>query len=79
MQNFYVKEHADNFMMHLLVENVEAWFSHVQNNGMAAKYGVKVEPPEDRPWGLRDFVVVDPTGVSWRIGQSISARASRDR
>jgi hypothetical protein len=22
LQNFYVKEHADNFMMHLLVENV---------------------------------------------------------
>ena len=27
LQNFYVKEHADNFMMHLLVANVEAWWS----------------------------------------------------
>jgi catechol 2,3-dioxygenase-like lactoylglutathione lyase family enzyme len=71
LQNFYVKEHADNFMMHLLVENVEAWWDHVQDNGLAAKYGVKVFPPEDRPWGIRDFVVVDPTGVLWRIGQSI--------
>jgi catechol 2,3-dioxygenase-like lactoylglutathione lyase family enzyme len=71
LQNFYVKEHADNFMMHLLVESVEAWWGHVQDNGLAVKYGVKVDPPEDRPWGIRDFVVVDPTGVLWRIGQTI--------
>jgi hypothetical protein len=72
LQNFYVKEHADNFMMHLLVEDVEAWWSHVQDNRLTAKYGVMVEPPKDRPWGLRDFVVVDPTGVLWRIGQNIA-------
>jgi catechol 2,3-dioxygenase-like lactoylglutathione lyase family enzyme len=71
LQNFYVREHAENFMMHILVENVEAWWNHVQRNGLAAKYGVDVEPPEDRSWGIRDFVVVDPTGVLWRIGQNI--------
>lgn len=72
LQNFYVKEHADNFMMHLLVEDVEAWWRHVQESGLAAKYGMTVDRPEDRPWGLRDFVLVDPTGVLWRIGQDIS-------
>src|SRR4051794_20198866 len=50
LQNFYAKELADNFMMHLLVENVEAWWNHVHRSGLAAKYGVKVGPPEDRPW-----------------------------
>jgi catechol 2,3-dioxygenase-like lactoylglutathione lyase family enzyme len=69
LQNF--KEPSDNFMMHLLVEDVEAWWSHVPAVGLAAKYGVKVEPPEDRPWGIRDFVVVDPNSVLWRIGQNI--------
>jgi catechol 2,3-dioxygenase-like lactoylglutathione lyase family enzyme len=72
LQNFYNKEHAGNFMMHLLVKDVEAWWSHVDAMGLAAKYGVMVEPPADRSWGLRDFVVVDPTGVLWRVGQSIS-------
>ena len=24
------EEHADNFMMHLLVQNVDAWWSYVQ-------------------------------------------------
>jgi catechol 2,3-dioxygenase-like lactoylglutathione lyase family enzyme len=71
LQNFCKKEHADNFMMHLLVKNVEAWWQHVEAQGLPAKYGVMVEPPADRSWGIRDFVVVDPTGVLWRIGQNI--------
>lgn len=72
LQNFYNKEHAGNFMMHLLVEDVAAWWDHVQAHRLAAGYGVTIEPPADRPWGMRDFVVVDPTGVLWRIGQNIA-------
>ena len=70
LQNFYNPEHAGNFMMHLLVENVDAWWQHVEARGLTAKYGVKAEPPADRPWGMRDFVLVDPTGVLWRIAQN---------
>ena len=50
LQNFYVKEHADHFMMHLLVENVRSPRGHVQGNGLAAKYGVKVDAPRIGPW-----------------------------
>jgi len=71
LQNAYVKEHADNFMMHLLVEDVEAWWKHFQAQGIMSKYGIKSDPPEDRPWGIRDFAFTDPTGVLWRIGQDI--------
>jgi uncharacterized glyoxalase superfamily protein PhnB len=74
LQNFYNAEHAGNFMMHLLVNDVDAWWRRVQDRGIAAKYGVMAEPPADRSWGLRDFVLVDPTGVLWRIGQTISRR-----
>src|SRR4051812_49579778 len=69
LQNFYQPEHAGNFMMHLLVEDVDAWWEHVRKQDLAARYGVKTEPPADRPWGMRDFVIVDPAGVLWRIGQ----------
>jgi uncharacterized glyoxalase superfamily protein PhnB len=72
LQKFYNKEHADNFMMHLLVEDVDAWWRHIEARGIASKYGIKAEPPEDRPWGLRDFILVDPSGVLWRIGQNIA-------
>jgi catechol 2,3-dioxygenase-like lactoylglutathione lyase family enzyme len=77
LQNFYKKEHADNFMMHLLVEDVEAWWGHVQGANLAASYGVFVEPPADRSWGIRDFVLVDPTGVLWRIGQNIKSEPDK--
>jgi catechol 2,3-dioxygenase-like lactoylglutathione lyase family enzyme len=75
LQNFYNKEHADNFMMHLLVEDVDAWWQHVETQGLTRTYGVKAEPPADRPWGMRDFVIIDPTGVLWRIGANIEVSA----
>jgi hypothetical protein len=71
LQNFYEKAHAENFKMHLLVEDVEAWWNHVQEQGLEASYGVRVDPPSDKPWGIRDFAILDPTGVAWRIGQNI--------
>jgi uncharacterized glyoxalase superfamily protein PhnB len=74
LQKFYVKEHAENFMMHMIVEDVDAWWRHVETRDIASKYGIKADPPEDRPWGLRDFILVDPTGILWRIGQDISDR-----
>ena len=74
LQNFYVKEHADNFMMHLLVTDVDAWWNHVQSRGIIAKYGVFAQPPEERSWGLRDFPIADPAGVLWRIGQNMAKR-----
>jgi uncharacterized glyoxalase superfamily protein PhnB len=58
-------------MMHLLVTDVEAWCGHVETTQLATKYGVGTEPPADRPWGMRDFPIADPTGVLWRIAQNI--------
>src|SRR3954467_13941108 len=71
LQKFYDKAHADNFMMHIQVEDVAAWWRHVETQQLAAKYKVRTDPPADRPWGMRDFVIIDPTGVLWRIGQNI--------
>jgi hypothetical protein len=71
LQDFYEKAHAENFKMHLLVEDVEAWWNHVKDQGLEARYGVRIEPPSDKPWGIRDFALSDPTGVAWRIGQNI--------
>jgi len=68
LQNF--SRPPDNFMMHLLVEDVDAWWQHIQDKKLIEKYGVKAEPPADRPWGMRDFVIVDPSYVLWRIAQN---------
>ncbi|MGH8321360.1 MAG: VOC family protein [Gammaproteobacteria bacterium] len=73
LQNFYQKELCENLMMHLLVEDVEAWWQHVLTQRLAERYSVRVNPPEDRPWGIRDFTIDDPSGVLWRIGQNIDS------
>ena len=75
LQNFFVQEHADNFKMHLLVENVDDWWRHVQDRAIVERYRVRAEPPQDRPWGMRDFVLLDPSGVLWRVGQPVAPPA----
>ncbi|TDP72661.1 VOC family protein [Roseateles toxinivorans] len=69
LQDFYVREHADNFLMHLLVEDVEAW--HAMAKAVARQFEVRIGEPEDQPWAMRDFVLFDPSGVLWRIGQNL--------
>lgn len=71
LQDFYQPEHASNFMMHLLVEDVAAWHRRVLASGVAERYGVTVGELEEQPWGMRDFVLFDPAGVLWRIGQNL--------
>jgi uncharacterized glyoxalase superfamily protein PhnB len=68
LQNFYVKEHAENFMMHLMVENADDWWEHIRCLGLAEKYGLSMaKPPTIQPWGLRVLYLTDPTGVLWHI------------
>jgi len=70
LQDFCSEGLAENFMMHILVEDVEAWWSHVQASGVASKYGVKCTDIEAQPWRMKDFCLADPSGVLWRIGQN---------
>jgi uncharacterized glyoxalase superfamily protein PhnB len=70
LQDFYVQELAGNLMMHLLVEDVDAWWNRVREADLAGRYGVKVTEVQQQPWRMRDFVLIDPSGVMWRIGQN---------
>ncbi len=70
LQDFCAESLAENFMMHILVEDVDAWWKHVQESNLASKYGVQVGPIESQPWRMRDFCLFDPSGVLWRIGQN---------
>lgn len=74
LQHFYEEQHAANFMMHLLVEDVDAWWRRLSDTGLAATYGVNLTHPELRPWGMRDFTLTDPSGVLWRIAENVPPR-----
>lgn len=75
LTRFYEKPFAENLMMSLLVVDVESWWQRVVAQDLVSRYGVRAAPPEDRPWGLRDFTLNDPCGVLWRIGQEIPETA----
>lgn len=70
LQDYWVKELAENLAMHLLVEDVQAWYAHVQAQDLAGRYGVRVMPVQAQPWGITEFVVIDPSGVCWHVGQN---------
>ncbi len=70
LQDFCAEGLAENFMMHILVQDVEAWWQHVQASGVVATFGVTCTEVETQPWRMRDFCLSDPAGVLWRIGQN---------
>ncbi|MGD1900722.1 MAG: VOC family protein [Geitlerinemataceae cyanobacterium] len=73
LQNFYRQEHAENFMMHLLVESADDWWQRAYDRDLEARYGVRLSAPADRDWRMRDFTLSDPTGVLWRIGHNLDS------
>jgi catechol 2,3-dioxygenase-like lactoylglutathione lyase family enzyme len=48
------------------VEDVDAEYARLQAAGVPAE-----EPPQDRPWGERQFVVRDPNGFAINFAKSI--------
>ena len=46
----------------LEVEDVDEWHRRVVDSGHPV-----FEPPQKRPWGLRDFRIVDPDGYYLRL------------
>jgi catechol 2,3-dioxygenase-like lactoylglutathione lyase family enzyme len=71
LQPFAQAGFAENFVMHLLVPDVQAWWQQVAQADLASRYQVAVGPLKDQPWGMREFVLHDPSGVMWRIAQNL--------
>lgn len=70
LQNFYVPEWANNFMMQLLVDDLDAWWAHLESLDLPARFGVAPpRAPAMQPWGLRVAYVVDPSGVLWHFAE----------
>ena len=70
LQNYYQKDWAENCMMQLMVDDLDAWWSHIEGLDLPGKFNVPPpRPPATQPWGLRIAYVVDPSGVLWHIAQ----------
>jgi catechol 2,3-dioxygenase-like lactoylglutathione lyase family enzyme len=76
LQNYYVEDWAGNFMMHVLLEDLDAWWAQVEPLDLANRFGVTAPaPPKPQPWGLTVAYVVDPSGVLWHFAQVLKAKA----
>jgi uncharacterized glyoxalase superfamily protein PhnB len=72
LQGYYVKEWAENMVMHVLVEDVDAWWRHIDSLGLHRQFDVSPPgPPKAEPWGLTVAYVFDPSGVLWHFAQAI--------
>jgi len=70
LQNYYVKDHAENFMMTLRVDDANAWWERIQALGLKEKYQLGIaNPPAMQPWGIVVLYITDPTGVLWHIAE----------
>ncbi len=70
LQGYYVKEWADNMMMHVLVNNVQAWWQHIHSLDLAGQFGISPPPPPRvEPWGLTVAYLTDPAGVLWHFAE----------
>lgn len=68
LQDFYVDQWADNFVIHMRVSDVPLWWDHIVALDLPSRYGVKTGPPKLEDWGLV-LSFVDPSGVLWRIAE----------
>lgn len=70
LQRYYQKDWAENFMMQLMVDDLDAWWAHIDALDLPSNFGVQPpKPPAMQPWGLRIAYVVDPCGVLWHVAQ----------
>jgi 2-C-methyl-D-erythritol 4-phosphate cytidylyltransferase len=72
LQDFHEPAQASNFMMHLTVDDISAFWAQVQRTGLVARFGVSAEPPQQRSWGLIDMTLTDPSGVLWRVAERLT-------
>ncbi len=79
LQGHYVKEWAENTVMHVLVKDVDAWWRHIDSLALARQFDVSPPvPPKVEPWGLTVAYVFDPSGVLWHFAQGTSENQNSD-
>ena len=68
LQKFHAPDLAKNFVMHLLVDDVDQWWRHIDSLDLAKRFKVRAPiAPKLQSWGLIVLFLFDPSGVLWQI------------
>jgi len=69
LQDAYVKDWVDNTMIFLEVDDVDRYWSELQDLALEKKYkNVKLTPVRNDYWG-RECFMHDPSGILWHFGE----------
>lgn len=72
LQNFYVRELAENLMMQLIIPDIEQWWAMHDPTEVASTFGTPLPTrPSIQPWGLKVGYIHDPSGVLWHITETV--------
>ena len=70
LQDYFVQDYADNFVMHMLVTNLDQWWETISGLALESRYKVGAPRlPKLEPWGLRVAYLFDPSGVLWHVAE----------
>ncbi len=70
LQRHFNVDWAANFMMQLMVDDLNGWWDHISALDLSGKFDVQAPTaPAVQPWGLRIAYLVDPAGVLWHVAE----------
>ncbi len=70
LQNYYNKDWANNFMLHITVDDADAWWRHASGVIESSNYKyARLKAPEEQPYGALVTHVWDPSGVLLHFAQ----------
>ncbi|MEK4251785.1 hypothetical protein [Paenibacillus sp. FSL W7-1287] len=67
LQNYQNTELQHNYMVELCVQDLDAWWQHIQDSELVNKYDIRVKPPQIQPYGKRAIHLIDTAGVLWHM------------
>lgn len=66
LQKFNNRDFAENFMVSVKIDNAEAFWKMVNEKEIISKFGVRINPPVQQPYGI-EVNLIDLAGVCWHF------------
>jgi len=82
LQAYYVKEWADNAMLHVTVEDAQSCHTQIKEFMASGRFpGARVSKPKQEPYGALVTYVWDPSGVllhlaQWKIHDRVTSTST---
>jgi catechol 2,3-dioxygenase-like lactoylglutathione lyase family enzyme len=73
LQDFFVKDFAENIMMDLRVSDADAFWSHLEHLNLPQRFQrVRIgAPQDDKATGIRRGHFIDPSGILWHFSHAV--------